>query len=290
MRILVIGQAGQLSLSLAEQAVKHSGLSLITVGRPELDLERPEALAAGISSRQPDLVVNAAAYTAVDKAETDPEKAYAINRDGAAAAARVARQLGIPFIHISTDYVFDGRKSQPYSERDETGPLNVYGRSKLEGEYAVAAAHPGALILRTSWVFSPFGNNFVKTMMKLGSERPVLRIVGDQHGNPTSALDLADAILALAPRLQLDSGGIYHLSGQGSTSWYGFARTVFEEYARHDGPCPFVEAISSVDYKAAATRPMNSRLDCRSFVARFGIALRPWTEAVAETVGRLASR
>ena len=289
MRILVIGRTGQLAASLAERAGGLPDVELIFIGRPEFDLEKTSSIGEQISSRQPDLVINAAAYTAVDKAEIEPERAFAINRDGAAAAARATERLGVPFVHISTDYVFDGRKTQPYVELDETGPLNIYGRSKLEGERAVLEAHPQAHILRTSWVFSPFGSNFLKTMLKVGAERSLLRVVSDQVGNPTSALDLAAAILEISPALRSGPGGLYHLTGEGSTSWHGFADFIFQESARRGGPSPTLEAISSFDYKTAAARPANSRLDCTAFASRFGVKLRPWTESAKETVARCLS-
>jgi dTDP-4-dehydrorhamnose reductase len=289
MRILVTGRTGQLAISLAEIAAKRPDIELIFLGRPEFDMEKTTSIGGQIDARQPDLVINAAAYTAVDKAETEPERAFAINRDGAAAAARAAERLGAPFVHISTDYVFDGRKAEPYIEVDEVGPINVYGRSKLEGERAVLEAHPRALILRTSWVFGPFGSNFLKTMLKVGAERPVLRVVSDQVGNPTSALDLAVAILDVSSRLRSEPGGLYHLTGEGSTSWHGFADFIFQESARRCGPAPTLEAISSADYKTAAARPANSRLDCTAFASRFGVKLRPWTEAAKEAVARCLS-
>ena len=289
MRILVTGRTGQLAASLAEIAARRLDVEMIFLGRPEFDMENTASIGEQIDVWRPDLVINAAAYTAVDKAETEPERAFAINRDGAAAAARAAERLGAPFVHISTDYVFDGRNAQPYVEMDETGPLNVYGRSKLEGERAVLEAHPRALILRTSWVFSPFGSNFLKTMLKVGAERPLLRVVSDQVGNPTSAPDLAAAILEISPALRSEPGGLYHLTGEGSTSWHGFADFIFQESARRGGPAPTLEAISSADYKTAAARPANSRLDCTAFASRFGVKLRPWTEAAKETVARCLS-
>jgi dTDP-4-dehydrorhamnose reductase len=289
MRILVTGRTGQLAASLAEIAARRSDVELIFLGRPEFNMENTASIGEQMEARRPDLVINAAAYTAVDKAEAEPERAIAINRDGAAAAARAANRLGVPFVHISTDYVFDGRKAQPYLELDETDPLNVYGRSKLEGERAVVEAHPRALVLRTSWVFSPFGSNFLKTMLKVGAERPMLRVVSDQVGNPTSALDLAAAILEISPRLRSEPGGLYHLTGEGSTSWHGFADFIFQESSRWGGPAPALEAISSADYKTAAARPANSRLDCAAFASRFGVKLRPWTEAAKEAVARCLS-
>ena len=288
MRLLVTGRNGQVATSLAERAAAHPGIEVLALGRPELDLENPATVEAAIAAARPDLVVNAAAYTAVDKAESDSGRAFAANRDGAAAAARAAARLGVPVIHLSTDYVYPGDKPSPYVESDATGPSSVYGQSKLEGEQAVMAAHPQALIFRTSWVYSPFGANFVKTMLRIGKDRDVVRVVADQHGNPTSAIDIADAILRLAPGLgSTPAGGIYHLCGSGSTTWCGLAQAIFAESGKLGGPAPRVEAITTAEYPTPARRPANSRMDTAAFTARFGFALRPWPDAVAETVARL---
>ena len=200
-----------------------------------------------------------------------------------------APALGVPLIHLSTDYVYPGDKASPYVETDATGPLGVYGRSKLEGEQAVMAAHPGAVILRTSWVYSPFGANFVKTMLRIGKDRDLVRVVADQLGNPTSALDIADAVLTIAPDLAAAKGpgGIYHFCGTGSTNWCDFARFIFAESGKRGGPAPKVEAITTADYPTPARRPANSRMDTSAFMARFGLVPRGWEEATSETVGRL---
>lgn len=291
MRILVTGRSGQLALSLAARARSLGGVELVAAGRPGLDLEDAPGARAAIIAAAPDLVVNAAAFTAVDQAESARARAFAINRDGAAAVASAASHLGIPLVHLSTDYVFDGRKAKPYVESDSTAPLNVYGRSKREGEVAVLDAYPAALILRTSWVFSPFGSNFVKTMLRIGAERPRVRIISDQFGNPTSATDLAGAILAIAPQLVATpgAGGIYHVTNAGSTSWFGLAEVVFAEAARLGVPHPLLEAITTADYPLPAPRPADSRLDTSAFGNRFGHGLRPWQDAVAETVRCLMS-
>ncbi len=288
MRLLVTGRNGQVATSLAERAATHPGIEVLALGRPELDLESPATVEAAIAAARPDLVVNAAAYTAVDKAESDSGRAFAANRDGAAAAARAAARLGVPVIHLSTDYVYPGDKPSPYVESDATGPSSVYGQSKLEGEQAVMAAHPQALIFRTSWVYSPFGANFVKTMLRIGKDRDVVKVVADQQGNPTSAIDIADAILRLAPGLgSTPAGGIFHLCGSGSTTWCGLAQAIFAESGKLGGPAPRVEAITTAEYPTPARRPANSRMDTAAFTARFGFALRPWPDAVAETVARL---
>ena len=289
MKLLVTGRNGQVATSLLERAAVHPEIGVVALGRPELDLEQPASVEAAILKARPDAVVNAAAYTAVDQAEADSGRAYAANRDGAGAAARAAAKLGVPFIHLSTDYVYPGGKPDPYVESDETGPTSIYGKSKLEGEQAVLAAHPEALIFRTAWVFSPFGANFVKTMLRIGKDRDVVRVVDDQHGNPTSAIDIADAILTIAPRLAAgrEAGGIYHLCGSGSTTWCGFARAIFQESGKRGGPAPRVEAITTAEYPTPARRPANSRLAMTAFTSRFGFELRPWPEATADTVARL---
>ncbi|MFT3988362.1 dTDP-4-dehydrorhamnose reductase [Aestuariivirga sp.] len=284
MRILVTGRNGQVATSLVEKAAQ-SPHEVIVAGRPELDLEDPASVRRVIMDAKPDLVVNAAAYTAVDKAEQDEARAFAVNATGAGAAAEAAAKLAVPFIHLSTDYVYSGDKPSAYVETDAAGPLGVYGRSKLEGEAAVKAAHPSPLILRTAWVYSPFGNNFVKTMLRVGKDRPVLSVVDDQRGNPTSALDIADAILRLAREAR--DGGTYHLCGEGEVTWCGFARNIFELSKALGGPSPEVKAITTAEYPTPARRPANSKLSTDLFAKRFGFRLRPWHEATAETVERL---
>ncbi len=198
--------------------------------------------------RQPDLVVSAAAYTAVDQAEDEPDLAHSINAVGAGAVAQAAADIGAPVIHLSTDYVFSGDGEKPYTEDDPTGPHGVYGRTKLDGETAVAAANPRHLILRTAWVYSPFGKNFVKTMLRLAENRDNLSVVADQWGNPTSAIDIADGILRVANRLradgQFDAFGVYHLAGTGSTNWSTFARAIFEASRNLRGPFAEVKDMS----------------------------------------------
>lgn len=285
MRILVTGRSGQVVTALLERSALVPGVEVIALGRPDLDLEDTASTGAAIAAVRPDVVVNAAAYTAVDKAEQESALAFAINRDGAAAAAAAAARLGVAFIQLSTDYVYPGDKMGAYVESDETGPLGVYGQSKLAGEEAVKSAHPSPLILRTSWVYSPFGGNFVKTMLRLGKERAVLNVVDDQIGNPTSALDIADAVLRIAPGLP--GGGTYHLCGRGDVTWCGLARETFALSKSLGGPCAEVKPITTAEYPTPARRPANSRLSMDAFAARFGFRLRPWQEALAETVSRL---
>lgn len=285
MRILVLGRQGQVAQSLLERAAAVPGITVTALGRPEVDIAQPASVMDAVATARPDIVVNAAAYTAVDKAETDADAAFAVNCEGAGAAAAATARLGLPFIHLSTDYVYPGDKATPYVEEDETGPLGVYGRSKLAGELRVREAHPSALILRTSWVYSPFGTNFVKTMLRLGAQRPELGVVDDQTGNPTSALDLASAILRIAP--DLTEGGTYHLCGTGSVTWCGFARQIFAVSRANGGPAPEVKAITTSDYPTPARRPANSQLSTEAFARRFGFRLGAWQTELEPVVRRL---
>lgn len=308
MRIFVAGSTGQVATALVERAsarasgagARTSGagagsrIDLVAIGRPSLDLSTGSGLGELIEAARPDVVVDAAAYTAVDRAESEPDAAFALNRDGAGRLAAEAARLRVPFVHLSTDYVYDGSKSTPYLETDPTGPIGVYGRSKLEGELAVLAAHPGALVLRTAWVYSPFGQNFVRTMLRLASERDVLRVVDDQIGNPTSALDIADAILTIAARLadqpSVPPGGVYHLAGTGETTWCGFARTIMAEAGALGHRVVPVEPIATADYPTPARRPANSRLDTAKLAATFGIRLPAWEDSLTAVIARLVPR
>jgi dTDP-4-dehydrorhamnose reductase len=289
MRLLVTGTNGQVARALVDRAGKLPAIAVVAVGRPQLDLENTATILPAIAEARPDVIVNAAAYTAVDKAETEPQLAFSINREGAAAVAAAARGLGVPLIHLSTDYVFSGSKTTAYVEDDETGPLGVYGKSKLAGELAVRTASAEALILRTSWVYSPFGSNFVKTMLRLAGERPQLRVVDDQVGTPTSALDLAEAILRIAPRVRekAGAGATFHVAGSGSTSWCGLAKQVFETSRLMGGPTADVVPISTPEYPTPARRPANSSLDTSAFHICFGHSLRDWRAGVEDTVGRI---
>jgi len=204
MRIAVTGQAGQVVTSLIERG-QAAGHEVIAIGRPALDLADPASVVRALEAAKPDAIVSAAAYTAVDKAETESDLAHAVNGAGAGAVAQAAKALGVPLIHISTDYVFDGTLDRPYRESDPTGPTGVYGASKLAGEQAVLATHDDSAVLRVAWVYSPFGSNFVKTMLRLAADRDALSVVADQVGNPTSALDIADAILLVATNMVSDS-------------------------------------------------------------------------------------
>ena len=286
MRILVTGRHGQLAQSLAERG----GDDILLMGRSELDLAIPGSARTAILAARPDLVVNAAAFTAVDLAETEEGQARRINADGAGEVAVAARELGVPVIHISTDYVFDGAATAPYAETAATGPINAYGRTKLAGEEAVRAATPDHLILRTSWLVSPFGRNFVRTMVELGQQRDRLSVVADQYGNPTSALDLADAILVVARRWAAGErtglGQTYHLAGTGIASWFYLACAVQSEA----GTAAQVNPITTADWPTAATRPAYSALDSTNFTRDFGHIMPDWRVSLAPIVARLVAQ
>lgn len=289
MRIAVTGQQGQVVQAIRAQAADDA--VVVALGRPGLDLARPETIAASLAAAQPDLIVSAAAYTAVDKAESERDLAFAVNATGAAAVAAAALRLNVPVIHISTDYVFDGAKGAPYTEADAVGPLNVYGASKLAGEQAVMAANPEAVVLRASWIYSPFGHNFVRTMLRLAAEREEVGVVADQFGSPTSALDLADGIWALASRLLGGSAasprGVFHMAGSGNASWADLAEATFSASAALGGPSARVRRIDAAQFPTAAVRPTDSRLDCGRLEAAFGIRLPDWRASIAAVVRRL---
>ncbi|QNM83809.1 dTDP-4-dehydrorhamnose reductase [Sphingomonas sabuli] len=287
MRIVVTGREGQVVRSLAER-----GDDIVPLGRPDLDLvAEPDVIVAAIEAVRPDVIVNAAAYTAVDKAESERDLAFAINERGAGAVARAANRLGVPLIHLSTDYVFSGDKPEPYVESDPTGPTGVYGASKLAGERAVLDAHDNAAVLRTAWVYSPFGGNFVKTMLRLARERDELGIVADQRGNPTSALDIADGVLAVAANLARSDDpalrGTFHMTAGGEATWAEFAEEIFAQSARSGGPSATVNRIATADYPTPARRPANSRLDCSRLREMHGVALPDWRQSTAAVVSRL---
>lgn len=293
MRLVVTGRDGQVARSLMEVALTCDGIEVIALGRPELDLARPDTVIEAIASARPDIVVSAAAYTAVDQAEDEPELAFAVNAVGAGKVSEAAALLGVPVIHLSTDYVFDGTKPSPYVETDAPAPLGVYGASKLAGEQAVAAVNPHHLILRTAWVYSPFGKNFVKTVLRLASKQDEIRIVADQWGNPTSALDIANAVLHAAPMLDqeksFDAFGIYHLAGTGETNWSGFARHILRTSERLDGPIARVVDIATADYRTKARRPASSRLSSARFASAFGWNTPDWRPSTEEVVRRILS-
>ena len=288
MRVLVTGLQSQLARSLQEKAPGHPDIQLAFVGRPELELAEPGCAAAIIADRRPNVVINAAAYTMVDQAESEPELAFRINGDAAGEVAAAAHDIGAKVIQISTDYVFDGEADAPYTEDAPAAPLGVYGRSKLAGEEQVRAANPDHLIVRTSWVYSPFGDNFVKTMLRLAAERDELRIVSDQQGCPTNALDLADALLTALPRLR-NWSETYHLAAPEPCSWADLASAVFAASRARGGPSARVIPISTAEYPTPARRPMHSALDSGRFARDFGIRIPDWRSSVADVVERLVA-
>ncbi|RWK23424.1 MAG: dTDP-4-dehydrorhamnose reductase [Mesorhizobium sp.] len=290
MRLAVTGREGQVAASLIEAARGRDDVEVVAVGRPVLDLARPDTVFSALEAARPDIVVSAAAFTAVDQAEEEKDLAFAINATGAGKVAETAARLGVPVVHLSTDYVFDGTKDGPYVETDATAPLGVYGASKLAGERAVAAANPRHLILRTAWAYSPFGWNFVKIMLKLAAERDEIAVVADQWGTPTSAFDIANAILhasAMLDRKSVASFGIYHLAGTGATSRSDFARYILDRSRELGGPYAQVHDIAMADYPTKARRPANSRLSMAKFDSVFGWNAPDWRRSTDEIVSRL---
>lgn len=281
--ILVTGGTGQVGTAIAARAAER-GIEVVLPGRAALDLADPQALARAVAGRDWGLVINCAAYTAVDKAESDADAAHAVNAGAPAALARATAAAGIRLIHVSTDYVFDGSKPGWYDEDDPVAPLGVYGATKEAGEAAVRAANPDHVILRTAWVVSPFGHNFVKTMLRLGAERDTLRVVADQIGCPTSAIDIADALLSIAAGG--GPAGTYHFVNGGEASWHALAAFVIARA----GLATRVEPITTADYPTPARRPANSRLATARIARDHGLSPRPWQEAVGEIVDRLTEK
>ncbi len=291
MRLIVTGKQGQIARGLAERGPAH-GVDVTLVGRPELDLVDAESVARVLASVRGDVIVNAAAYTKVDEAEIEAEAAFRINALGAGAVARAAALRGLPMLHLSTDYVFDGLLDRPYREDDPVGPLGVYGSSKLAGERAIAQAHPCATIIRTSWVYSPYGVNFVRAMLRLSETRDTVSVVDDQRGAPSSALDLADGLIVVARKLCRDPtnaalSGVFHMTGAGEASWADFAEEVFAEAARHGRPRVAIRRIGTKDYPTPARRPANSRLSNCKLARLYSVALPDWRLSVRACVGRI---
>ncbi|WP_373387076.1 dTDP-4-dehydrorhamnose reductase [Pseudomonas alcaligenes] len=286
MKILITGRHGQVSREL--QLALGGQAELLVLGQAELDLGDGAAIRSAVRRSRPDLLINAAAHTAVDQAESEPESAFAINATAPGVLAEEALALGIPLIHYSTDYVFDGSKSAPYDEDDRPNPLGVYGRSKLAGEEAIRAVGGQHLILRTSWVYSLHGRNFLLTMQRLLQEREELRVVADQIGAPTWAGSIARATAELIQHWrngQAGPWGTYHLTGQGETSWFGFAEAIAAQLRQQGKPCARLEPIASSDYPTPARRPLNSRLDCTRLQQAWDIRLPDWHAALLECLG-----
>ncbi len=285
MKILVTGANGQVGHCLTQQ-LQARKCDYVALTRSELDISDADAVNNCIAQIKPDLIINAAAYTAVDKAEQEQKLAYAINRDGPANLARAAKNIGAAILHISTDYVFAGDAAGSYREDDATAPQGVYGQSKLDGELAVATANDKHIILRTAWVFGEHGNNFVKIMIRLGSTRDSLGVVADQEGGPTYAGDIANTLLAIAQHYASGKPtpwGTYHYSGLPHVSWFGFANAIFAEVEQanvYPKNIPHLNAITTADYPTPAKRPANSKLDCHKLEQAFGIAPSDWKTAL----------
>jgi dTDP-4-dehydrorhamnose reductase len=286
--ILVFGAAGQLGREILKLAADR-GIEAAGLTRFEADITDADAIARAVKAMTPQLIVNTAAYTAVDKAESESAAAEAINSEGAGTIARVAAAADVPLIHISTDYVFDGTKSGPYVETDPIAPLGVYGKTKANGEAKVRGAALKHVILRTAWVYGRFGNNFLKAIMRLARERDCLRVVADQHGCPTSTVDIAEAVLAVHRLILMGqpTWGTFHFAGFGATTWHGFAEMIVAAQAKTTGRAPPIEAITTADYPTPARRPANSELDSSRFVATFGYRAQAWQARTAETVACL---
>jgi dTDP-4-dehydrorhamnose reductase len=286
-RILVLGGEGQIARSFQDLGRAE----IVCVGRPNLDVTDLASLIRTVDRVKPDIVVNPAAYTAVDKAENEQALAFAVNESGARNAARAAAGAGLPIVHVSTDYVFDGEKGGPYEPGDPTNPINAYARSKLAGEQAVAEANPRHAIVRTAWVYSPYGTNFVKTMLRLGRERPELRIVDDQRGNPTEAGDIARGLALIAERAASTTGagdwGVYHLAGADETTWFGFAQAIFEASSARGGPSPALRPIATSDYPTPARRARNTRLKTSSHGLMQGVSVPGFRARIGDVVSRL---
>jgi dTDP-4-dehydrorhamnose reductase len=292
MRVLLTGARGQVGWELSNLGGKH-GLEILALDRSELDVTDPVSVNKQVNRDGVSLVVNAAGYTAVDQAESEPELAFAVNRDGPASLASACRNAGIPLVHISTDYVFDGQKEGPYLVTDPVSPLSVYGKSKAAGEAEVRKYLKEHFILRTGWIYGVHGDNFVKTMLRLGREREAVQVVSDQYGCPTYAADLAETILKISDRF-LQGGqvqwGTYHYCGQGVTTWHGFAEEIFRlagEYASLK--VKRIEPISTSEYPTPAQRPTSSILDCSVLEKTFNIHPRPWAESLAHMLEALFS-
>jgi dTDP-4-dehydrorhamnose reductase len=298
-RILVTGAGGQVGTELVSELRERA--EVVAHDRASLDLSDPAQIRVRVREARPDVIVNAAAYTAVDKAETEPDVARTVNGAAPGILAEEARALGALLVHFSTDYVFDGTKDGPYVETDPTGPLGVYGSSKLEGEQAITASGCAYLTLRTSWVYGPHGRNFMLTMLRLARERPELRVVSDQRGTPNSSRQLArfvrqivcetdGAASAKAIERAKRASGLYHASATGAVTWHGFADAIFASWARRAGPSfrvPTVTPITTREYPTPARRPANSVLSSRRFASAFGIALPSWQDGLEEALSEL---
>lgn len=285
--VLIVGRSGQVAQALDKKG--FGDVPHLAVGRDVADLADGDAISALFNVYQPCLVINAAAYTAVDKAEEEPDMAYAVNCDGVRRLAQHCAAQDIPLVHLSTDYVFDGCKQGAYVETDLVAPLGIYGRSKADGEIALREVFEKHVILRTSWVYSTTGNNFVKTMLRLAKTQDQVAVVDDQRGSPTFAPDIAEAIRTVVAELFRGDGeyGTFHLSADGYTSWCGFAQRIFERAALFDLPVTNIVPISTAEYPTPARRPLNSMLDCKAIERAYGIRLRDWQDSLDICLGEM---
>ncbi len=294
MRILVTGKEGQVDTALQQLGDATADIEVVRIGLPEVDLSRPETLEIPVREARPDVIISSAAYTAVDKAESELGLAEAINADGPGELARLAATLDIPLLHLSTDYVFSGEKNGVYVEADTPCPVSAYGLTKLSGEMAIEKATDNHVILRTAWVYSPFGNNFVKTMLRLGETRDEINVVADQRGCPTYAPEIARALLAVARRVTTDRDpalrGLFHLTGQGETTWSGFAEAIFAGASVRGRPAVKVNEIPTSAYPTPAKRPANSRLSGEKLFDVYGLRLDPWRISLDNCLDQLIGR
>jgi dTDP-4-dehydrorhamnose reductase len=292
MRILVTGANGQVGWELSRRGGQQ-GLDIVALNRAALDITDQTSVRREIERHKINLVINAAAYTGVDQAESEPDVAFAVNRDGPAYLASACREAGIPLVHMSTDYVFDGKKEGSYKETDPISPLNIYGKSKAAGEMAVREGMDQHIILRTAWLYGVHGHSFVKTMLRLGQERDLIQVVADQYGCPTYAADLAEAILRIVAKARGDgqiAWGTYHYCGKGMTTWHDFAQAIFDVAGRHASfRVSKIKPVSTAEYPTLAKRPSNSALDCSLIEKTFNIHPRPWRESLAQMIKMLFS-
>lgn|SRR5262245_7242313 len=289
--ILIAGRSGRIARDLID-AADGLGLEVAALGRPGLDLTDRDSVARVVEAVAPRAIINAAGLVVVDEAERDPARAFAINCAGPAHLAAAAAHAGVPLLHLSSDYVFDGAKTAPYREDDPLAPLNVYGRSKAAGEQAVLAAHAGAIVVRTSWVYGPYGVNFLTTMLRLAAAQEIVRVVADQYGTPTAGADLARALLDMALRMATDaagaSAGIYHVAGTGETTWLGLAEAIFAGWAQRGHRVPKIQPIPLAEWPGPAPRPRDTRLDCSKLARAFGIRLPAWQDSLERCLDRVA--
>ncbi|HEY1982265.1 MAG TPA: dTDP-4-dehydrorhamnose reductase [Xanthobacteraceae bacterium] len=290
-RVFIAGERGQVARALS-RAYSARGDVVRSAGRATADIADKAVIDSVVRAFRPDLVINAAAYTAVDKAEEEADEAFRVNRDGARHMATAARAIAAPLIHISTDYVFDGAAPLPYMETDATNPISIYGTSKLAGEHAIAAETADFVILRSSWIYSAEGGNFAKTMLRLAGERDVIEVVDDQLGAPTYAEDLAAAIVTIGESLlgakdRAALHGVYHATASGETTWYGFASAIMAASAAKGGPSCALRPVTTNQFPARARRPANSRLDGSKLARTFGVRLPNWEISLERCLDRL---